>query len=86
MRGPLDVERLARAFVHVIDRKPTKVEVTYFYGDDIPVEVQREGFLRDIAAEYARLTTSEPVNESPERRAERAKGWPMPDHDDEMGG
>jgi hypothetical protein len=34
----------------------------------------------------ARLTTSEPVNESPERRAERAKGWPMPDHHDEMGG
>jgi len=52
----LDVDRLARALVRVIDRKPKRVEVTYFYGDDIPVEVQREGFLRDVAAEYAGLS------------------------------
>ena len=52
----LDVDRLARALVRVIDRTPKRVEVTYFYGDDIPVEVQREGFLRDVAAEYAGLS------------------------------
>ena len=54
----LDVERLEKAFVRVIDRRPTKVEVAYFYGDSIPVEHQREAFLRNVAAEYAALSAS----------------------------
>lgn len=56
----LNVERLEKAFVHVIDRRPTKVEVTYFYGGTIPVEHQRAAFLRDVIAEYRRLAASQP--------------------------
>jgi hypothetical protein len=55
----LDAERLERAFVTVIDYRPMRVEVTYHYGDAIPVEFQRQAFLRDVAAEYARLASTE---------------------------
>jgi len=55
----LDVDRLERAFVKVIDRRPTKVEVTYFYGDTIPVEHQRGAFLRDVIREYTALAEAE---------------------------
>lgn len=65
-RVPLDVDSLERAFVRVIDRRPTKVAVTYFYGDTIPVEIQREAFLRDVAAEYARLVSDTTAQEEPQ--------------------
>jgi hypothetical protein len=51
----LDAAALERAFVAVIDRRPLRVEVAYHYGADIPVEHQRQAFLRDVVTEYARV-------------------------------